>query len=104
MSALGGKAENICSHGAFPVLTESGPQPPTPVCILAVRSPGRAAWRPFWFLGMYSQRRRCRLVGDKLKFSAQSVHYLLLPLDGQSRPCTRPRPKAIASHDGTASA
>jgi hypothetical protein len=26
-------------------------------------------------VGMYSQRRRCRLVGDKLKFSAQSVHY-----------------------------
>jgi len=40
-----------------------GPQPPTPVCIfLAVRSPGRAAWRPFWFPGMYSQRRRCRLL------------------------------------------
>src|ERR1700694_3871588 len=52
--------------------TQIGPQPPAPVCILAVRSPGRAAWRPFWFLGMYSQRRRCRLVGDKLKFSAQS--------------------------------
>jgi hypothetical protein len=24
MSAFGGKAENICSHGAFPVLTQSG--------------------------------------------------------------------------------
>jgi hypothetical protein len=24
--------------------TQSGPQPPTPVCILAVWNPGRAAW------------------------------------------------------------
>jgi len=47
----------------------SGPQPPSPVCILAVRSLGGPPGGPFWFLGMYSQRRRCRLlVGDKLKF------------------------------------
>src|SRR5258706_6471086 len=26
MSALRGKAENICSQGAFPVLTQTGPQ------------------------------------------------------------------------------
>src|SRR2546429_10012366 len=26
MSVVGGKAENICSHGAFPVLTRSGPR------------------------------------------------------------------------------
>ena len=41
--------------------------------------------------------------GDKLKFSARSVHYRLWPLHGQSRPCTRPRPKAFASHNGTVS-
>src|SRR6266403_5319293 len=26
MSVVGGKAENICAHGAFPVLTRSGPR------------------------------------------------------------------------------
>src|SRR3979411_2156840 len=55
-------------------MTQSGPQPPTPVCILAVRSPGRAAWRPFWFLGLYSQRRSCRLVGIRGNFPANRSH------------------------------
>src|ERR1700730_1341912 len=48
--------------------------------------------------GVYSQRRRCRLVGDKLKFSAQ---WCIDPAHGQDTPCTRPRPKASLNHNGT---
>src|ERR1700744_640754 len=62
-------------------------------------APKRAAWRPFWFPGMLSQRRGCRLVENKLKFSAQPVHYR--PLHGQSRPWIRPSPKVFATHTGT---
>jgi len=44
-------------------------------------------------------------VLTKAQISAftQPVLYRIWPLHGQSRPCTRPRPKASASHNGTVS-
>jgi hypothetical protein len=56
-------------------IQSSGPQPPTPVCILAVRREGRlAALLVSRDVLTKAQMSAC---GDKLKFSAQSVHYRL---------------------------